>query len=64
MNYEAELRFKANKVRQNLKRIGGLDPAFVKAARDALRIVAGDPEGEAFLEKWYALEEAYRQPLW
>ena len=26
MNYEAELRFKANKVRQNLKRIGGLDP--------------------------------------
>ena len=24
MNYEAELRFKANKVRQNLKRIGGL----------------------------------------
>ncbi|MBR0368427.1 MAG: hypothetical protein IJH86_08585 [Clostridia bacterium] len=44
--------------------IGGLDPAFVKAARDALRIVAGDPEGEAFLEKWYALEEAYRQPLW
>ena len=26
MNYNAELRFKTNKVRQNLKRIGGLDP--------------------------------------
>ena len=26
MNYEAELRFKTNKVYQNLKRIGGLDP--------------------------------------
>ncbi len=42
----------------------GLDPAFVKAARDALRIVAGDPEGDAFLEKWAALEEEYRKPLW
>lgn len=44
--------------------IGGLDPAFVKAVRKALRIVAGDPEGDAFLERWHALEEAYRKPLW
>ena len=44
--------------------IGGLDPAFVRAARDALRAVAEDPEGEAFLERWHALEEAYRQPIW
>ena len=44
--------------------IGGLDPRFVRAARDALRLVARDPEGEAFLEKWLALEEEYRKPLW
>ncbi len=44
--------------------IGGLDPDFVKAVRDALRIVSEDPEGEAFLEKWLELEEEYRKPLW
>ena len=44
--------------------VGGLDPAFVKAVRDALRIVEEDPEGEAFLERWLALEEEYRRPLW
>ena len=43
---------------------GGLDPDFVRAVRDALRIVAEDPEGDAFLEKWFALEEEYRKPLW
>ena len=45
-------------------RPGGLDPAFVRAARDALRAVAEDPEGDAFLERWHALEEEYRKPLW
>ena len=44
--------------------IRGLDPSFVRAVRDALRAVAEDPEGDAFLEKWHALEEAYRRPLW
>ena len=44
--------------------IGGLDPDFVKAVRDALRIVAEDPDGDAFLERWHALEDAYRKPLW
>ena len=44
--------------------IGGLDPDFVRAARNALRIIAADPEGDAFLEAWHALEDAYRQPLW
>ena len=44
--------------------VGGLDPEFVRAARDALRIVAEDPEGEAFLERWLQLEEEYRKPLW
>ena len=44
--------------------IGALDPTFVRAARDALRAVARDPEGEAFLEAWAALEAEYRRPLW
>ena len=44
--------------------LSGLDPAFPRAVRDALRIVAEDPEGDAFLEKWAALEAQYRQPLW
>ena len=44
--------------------VRGLDPEFVKSARRALRIIAGDPEGKAFLEKWHALEEEYRKPLW
>ena len=44
--------------------IGGLDPEFTRAVRSALRIIAEDPEGEAFLEKWYQLEEEYRKPLW
>lgn len=44
--------------------LGGLNPAFVRAARDALRAVAESPEGDAFLEKWLALEEEYRKPLW
>ena len=44
--------------------INGLNPDFVKAVRDALRIIAEDPEGDAFLEKWHALEEEYRKPFW
>ena len=44
--------------------LSGLDPAFPRAVRDALRIVAKDPEGDAFLERWAALEEEYRKPLW
>ena len=44
--------------------IGGLDPDFVRAARDALRAIAEAPEGDAFLEKWYELEEEYRKPIW
>jgi len=44
--------------------IRALNPAFTRAARDALRCIARDPEGEAFLEGWQALEEAFRTPLW
>ena len=44
--------------------VGGLDPNFVRAARDALRLIALEPEGDAFLDRWAALEEEYRRPLW
>ena len=44
--------------------LSGLDPAFPRSVRDALRIVAEAPESDAFLEKWRALEEEYRKPLW
>lgn len=44
--------------------ISGMDPEFVRAARDALRIIAESDEGEAFIEKWAKLEEDYRKPLW
>ena len=44
--------------------IRGLNPAFVRAVRDALRIIAEDGEGEAFLEEWHRLEDAYRRPIW
>ena len=38
----------------------GLDPAFVRAVSRAIRIIAEEPEGEAFLEKWQALEDGFR----
>ena len=44
--------------------VGGLNPAFVKAVRTALRIIAEDGAGDAFLERWFSLEEEYRKPLW
>lgn len=44
--------------------IRALAPAFTRAVRDALRAVAGDPEGEAFLRGWFEMEEEYRRPLW
>ena len=44
--------------------LGGLDPAFVRAARDALRAIGESDGGDAFLQRWYELEEEYRKPLW
>lgn len=38
----------------------GLDPEFVKAVRKAIRLIAADPEGEAFLKRWMDLENQYR----
>ena len=48
-------------VRSGLK---GLDPAFVRGVRSALRLIAASSEGEAFLSRWFDLEEACRAPLW
>ena len=41
-----------------------LDPRFPRAVRDALRLIASQEGGEAFLERWLALEEEFRKPLW
>jgi len=43
--------------------VRGLDPDFARAVVKAIRLMAKDPEGAAFLEKWAALEEEYRFEL-
>ncbi len=43
--------------------IRGLDPAFVRAVRRAIRIIAADSSGEAFLDRWAELESEYRFEL-
>ena len=43
--------------------VRGLDQDFARGVVKAMRIIAKDPEGEAFLEKWAALEEEYRFEL-
>ena len=40
-----------------------LDPDFVRACVRAVRILAADPEGEAFLDRWAAIEAEFRKPL-
>ena len=38
----------------------GLDPDFVRAVRDAVRLIAAEPRGRGvFLEKWAAREAEY-----
>lgn len=43
--------------------VRGLNPEFVRAVRRAVRILAQDPEGAVFLERWAALEAQYRTLL-
>lgn len=43
--------------------LNGLDPEFVRGCAMAVRILAEDPDGEAFLKKWSALETEFRKPL-
>jgi len=42
----------------------GLDEDFVKGVVSAVRLLSEDSEGEAFLNKWAALEAEFRKPLW
>ena len=40
--------------------ISAVNPEFARAVLKAVRLMASDPQGEAFLEKWQALEDQYR----
>ena len=40
--------------------VKGLDSEFARSVRSAVRLIADDAEGLAFLEKWQALEEEFR----
>ncbi len=44
--------------------IKGLNPEFVQGATNAVRLLAEDPEGEAFLIRWSEIENEFRKPLW
>lgn len=43
--------------------LNGLDPDFVRGCARAVQIIAKDPDGEAFLKKWSAIEAEFRKPL-
>ncbi len=40
--------------------VKGVGRAFARAVTQAVRLVAQDPEGDAFLRKWQAREEEFR----
>ena len=54
---DARARVMCPLVRSGVK---GLNREFALAVRDALRLIASDPEGEKFLQDWQAAEEQYR----
>lgn len=39
----------------------GLDPDFVRAAKEAIALIATDPDGLEFLENWRKLEKEFSQ---
>jgi hypothetical protein len=43
--------------------LNGLDPEFVRACAKAVRILAEDEQGEAFLARWAEIEAEFRKPL-
>ena len=43
--------------------LNGLDPQFVRGCASAVRILAQDEAGEAFLQRWAAIEAEFRKPL-
>ena len=44
--------------------LSGLNPEFVRGTARAVRLLAEDPAGEAFLIRWAAIENEFRKPLW
>ena len=54
---DARARVMCPLVRSGVK---GLNREFALAVRDALRLIASEPEGQKFLEDWQAAEEQYR----
>jgi hypothetical protein len=43
--------------------LNGLDPDFVRGCAQAVRILAEDDEGEAFLRRWAEIENEFRKPI-
>lgn len=43
--------------------VRSLDPAFVRGVVRAARLLASDPEGEAFLARWAEIEAEFRKPF-
>ena len=43
--------------------LNGLNPDFVRGCARAVQILSEDPEGEAFLSRWAAIEAEFRRPL-
>ena len=43
--------------------LNGLDPDFVRGCARAVRILAEDEAGEAFLRRWAEIEAEFRKPL-
>ena len=43
--------------------LNGLDPDFVRGCANAVRILAEDPDGEAFLRRWAEIENEFRKPI-
>ena len=40
-----------------------MNEIIARAVVKAVRVIAETPEGDAFLERWEALEKAYRLPF-
>jgi len=43
--------------------LNGLDPDFVRGCARAVRIIAEDSQGEAFLRRWAEIEGEFRKPI-
>lgn len=43
--------------------LNGLNPDFVRGCARAVRIIAEDADGEAFLRRWAEIESEFRKPI-